>query len=217
MGSDDLFKKRKARRLKDQQRRIGFCKSYDRVLIVCEGVQTEPLYFECFKEEYDLSSANIIVTDASINGSDPMSIIKYAEKLYKESQTENNAFDRVFCVFDKDQHSNYDTALRELSNAGSHFTAITSVPCFEYWFLLHFEYTTKPFSSASSVISELKRYIPFYAKNNSGVFFALKDKMITAIRNAENVNAYVSRISTDNPSTKVVDLVKYLLELNKKR
>ncbi|WP_157608147.1 hypothetical protein [Ruminobacter sp. RM87] len=42
MGSEDLFKKRKARRLKDQQRRIGFCKSYDRVLIVCEGEQTEP-------------------------------------------------------------------------------------------------------------------------------------------------------------------------------
>ena len=75
MGSEDLFKKRKARRLKDQQRRIGFCQSYDRVLIVCEGEQTEPLYFESFKQEYDLSSANVVVTDAS-KGSDPVSIIK---------------------------------------------------------------------------------------------------------------------------------------------
>ena len=72
MGSEDLFKKRKARRLKDQQRRIGFCKSYDRV--VCEGEQTEPLYFESFKQEYDLSSANVVVTDAS-KGSDPVSVV----------------------------------------------------------------------------------------------------------------------------------------------
>ena len=116
MGSEDLFKKRKARKLKDQQRRIVFCKSYDRVLIVCEGEQTEPLYVEDFKHEYDLSSANVVVTDAS-NGSDPVSIIKHAEKLYKESQKENNAFDRVFCVFDKDQHGNYDTAVRMLLKA----------------------------------------------------------------------------------------------------
>ena len=146
MGSEDLFKKRKARRLKDQQRRIGFCQSYDRVLIVCEGEQTEPLYFESFKQEYDLSSANVVVTDAS-KGSDPVSIIK-----------QDNAFDSVFCVFDKDQHGNYDNAVRMLSKVNSKFTAITSVPCFEYWFSLHFEYTTKSFPSASAVISELKKH-----------------------------------------------------------
>lgn len=217
MGSEDLFKKRKARRLKDQQRRIGFCKSYDRVLIVCEGEQTETLYFESLKQEYDLSSTNVVVTDASSLGSDPMNIIKQAERLYKNSQKENNAFDRVFCVFDKDQHSNYDMAVRKLSNTNGKFTAITSVPCFEYWLLLHFEYSTKPFSSALAVISELKKHIPSHAKNNSGVFFALKNKMPIAIKNAEKVKAYISKIDTDNPSTKVVDLVKYLLELNKKQ
>lgn len=215
MGSEDLFKKRKARRLKDQQRRIGFCKSYDRVLIVCEGEQTEPLYFESFKQEYDLSSANVVVTDAS-KGSDPVSVVRYAEKLFKASQKDNNAFDSVFCVFDKDQHGNYDAAVQMLSKGNSKFTAITSVPCFEYWFVLHFDYTTKSFPSATAVIAELKKHIPAYAKN-SGVFSALREKMPTAIKNAEKANAYASKIGTDNPSTKVVDLVKYLLELNIKQ
>lgn len=41
--------------------------------------------------------------------------------------------------------------------------------------------------------------------------------MPIAIKNAEKVKAYISKIDTDNPSTKVVDLVKYLLELNKKQ
>ena len=214
MGSEDLFKKRKARKLKDQQRRIGFCKSYDRVLIVCEGEQTEPLYFEGFKHEYDLSSANVVVTDAS-KGSDPVSIIKHAEKLYKESQKENNAFDRVFCVFDKDQHGNYDAAVRMLSKASSKFKAITSVPCFEYWFLLHFEYTTKSFPSASAVISELKKHIPAYSKNNMRIFDTLKSRLQTAVQNAEKANESAKKAGTDNPSTKVVDLVNYLLNLKK--
>ena len=84
------------------------------------------MYFESFKQEYDLSSANVVVTDAS-KGSDPVSVVRYAEKLFKASQKDNNAFDRVFCVFDKDQHGNYDTAVQMLSKGNSKFTAITSV------------------------------------------------------------------------------------------
>lgn len=212
MGCDDLFKKRKARKLKE--RKTCFRKSYDRVLIVCEGEKTEPLYFEEFKHEYDLSSANVVVTDAS-KGSDPMSIIKEAEKLYKESQKENNSFDKVFCVFDKDQHGNYDKALYMLTKANSHFTAITSVPCFEYWFLLHFEYTTKSFPTASSVISDLKKYIPTYNKNNRRIFDNLKPRLQTAIQNAEKANQSSKNAGTDNPSTKVVDLITYLLNMKK--
>lgn len=103
-----------------------------------------------------------------------------------------------------------------LSKGNSKFTAITSVPCFEYWFVLHFDYTTKSFPSATAVIAELKKHIPTYAKNSS-IFYALREKMPTAIKNAEKANAYASKIGTDNPSTKVVELVKYLLELNKKQ
>jgi hypothetical protein len=156
----------------------------------------------------------VVVNDAS-SGSDPVSIIKHAEKLYKESQKENNAFDRVFCVFDKDQHGNYNTAVGMLSKANSKFTAITSVPCFEYWFLLHFEYTTKSFSSASAVISDLKKYIPAYSKNNRRIFDTLNARLQIAIQNAEKANESARKAGTDNPSTKVVDLAKYLLNLKK--
>ena len=49
MGSDDLHKKRKALTLKQKQRKIGVRKPYDRVLIVCEGSKTEPLYFKALR------------------------------------------------------------------------------------------------------------------------------------------------------------------------
>lgn len=39
-----------------------------------------------------------------------------------------------------------------------------SMPCIEYWFLLHFIFTTKEFCSYDEVVRELKRYIEDYSK-----------------------------------------------------
>lgn len=45
MGSDDLFKKRKVRKARDISRRIAKRSENKKILIVCEGQKTEPLYF----------------------------------------------------------------------------------------------------------------------------------------------------------------------------
>ncbi|OOF48393.1 CRISPR-associated protein [Rodentibacter genomosp. 1] len=218
MGSDDLHKKRKAQTLKQKQRKIGIRKAYDRVLIVCEGSETEPLYFKALREEYQLHTANIEIYNPS--GSDPMSIIKYAKERYVAAKNEGNPFERVYCVFDKDQHTNYDSAIKSLEcmQPKNIFFAITSVPCFEYWILLHFTYTTKPYigtdkkSSADNVISELKQYIPNYEKNVN-IFNLIKNNLSFAISNARRANEVAKKTSTDNPSTKIVDLVEYLINL----
>jgi hypothetical protein len=60
---------------------------YDRVLIVCEGKKTEPYYFGGLRLHYRLSSANIEITPA--NGTDPMSIVSFAEARLDE-------YDRAF-------------------------------------------------------------------------------------------------------------------------
>lgn len=38
------------------------------------------------------------------------------------------------------------------------------MPCIEYWFLLHFIFTTKEFCSYDEVVREPKRYIEDYSK-----------------------------------------------------
>ena len=218
MGSDDLHKKIKAKTLKQKQRKIGTRKPYDRVLIVCEGAKTEPLYFKALREEYKLHTANIEVCNSP--GADPMTIIKHAKARYKEAKREGNSFDRVYCVFDKDQHATYQSAIKELENSQPKniFFAITSVPCFEYWILLHFTYTTKPYyptdckSVADNLIDDLKQYIPQYEKNTD-VFDIIKNNTSFAISNAKKVNMSAQKTYTDNPSTKVVDLVEYLINL----
>ena len=55
MGSDDLFKKRKARKLRDISRKKRTRDLYKRVLIVCEGQKTEPLYFVSRMNETDVT------------------------------------------------------------------------------------------------------------------------------------------------------------------
>ncbi|WP_439239066.1 RloB family protein [Lonepinella sp. BR2919] len=219
MGTDNLHHKRKAKKLKDQQRKQATRKPYDRVLIICEGKKTEPLYFEGLKQEYQLHTANIKITSAL--GSDPISLINTAKKLYTESKNEGNIFDKVYCVFDKDKHPNYDNAVNiiEKLKPNNTFFAITSVPCFEYWLLLHFEMNTKSYSAtgkksiADKVIDDLKKYIPDYEKNNKNIFALTKKDLLIAISNAEKANKMAEETNTDNPSTKVVDLVKYLINL----
>ena len=61
MGSEDLFHKRKARKAEETARKKGKIKPYDRVLIVCEGEKTEPIYFEEIRVTLELDSANIKV------------------------------------------------------------------------------------------------------------------------------------------------------------
>ena len=65
---------------------------YDRVLIVCEGEKTEPHYFGGLRLHYRLSSANIEITRA--HGTDPMSIVSFAEARLGN-------YDRAYCVFDR--------------------------------------------------------------------------------------------------------------------
>lgn len=43
------------------------------------------------------------------------------------------------------------------------------IPCLEFWFLLHFEDTTKYFSSCSEVEKALKRHLPDYSKKQQWI------------------------------------------------
>ena len=68
---------------------------------------------------------------------------------------------------------------------------VLSMPCFEYWLLLHFEYTTRAFlgtpgrSACSRVISELKRHLPDYEKNDPRLFVRLREQMPEAVARAK--------------------------------
>ena len=91
---------------------------------------------------------------------------------------------------------------------------IISNPCFELWFLLHFEYTTKYFSSNRELIKELKRYIKNYEKNLD-VFTMLEDKQMDALKNAKMLHSVHAETRkqlgyVQNPETDIDILVDKL-------
>ncbi len=218
MGSDNLFHKRKERLAKTLQRKKAMIAPYDRVLIVCEGAKTEPEYFKEMRTAFRLSNANIIICGEEC-GSDPLSVVKYAIDKFKEDPDYN----RVYCVIDRDKHATFDAAINKVRHTrlGSKTSIhnIVSIPCFELWLLLHYVYTTRPFCCTSSdcdlVITELRKIYLFqdYNKGNKNIFTKTKDKLNTAIKHAEQLEKNNKATNSNNPSTNIHELVKYLLTL----
>ncbi len=163
MGSEDLFHKRKARKTAELQRQKHERARNKRYLIVCEGTKTEPQYLsELLK---DLGIRPHVVRIAPNDGVSPDRVVAHAETLYDEDAVKGDAFDAVYCVFDRDKHTTFDAAVqrtKDLSAAQKPFVAITSNPCFEVWLLLHFGYSDMPFhaagkkSAGDQVVAELK-------------------------------------------------------------
>ena len=218
MGTDNLFHKRKERKAESLRRRQAMKAPYDVVLIVCEGEKTEPNYFSELKKAFRLSNANVRICG---RGSDPLSVVNFAIETFRREPE----FDRVYCVFDRDRHTRYNEALdmvrRTRLGKGSKIFAIPSIPCFEFWLLLHFIYTTRPFdapsgdSICSRVIEELKKYLPEYQKGEQDIFNKMQDSLNDAITNASRVQQFHQTSGTDNPSTLVHSLVEYLRDLKK--
>jgi hypothetical protein len=191
--------------------------SYDKVLIVCEGLKTEPNYFNEIKAYYEISSLNIVIDGDC--GSSPELVVNHAKKLAKKEDKLGSPFDKVFCVIDKDNHPGYEKALRQINaEKGKVFCSAQSIPSFEFWLLLHFEYTTRAYVSQQGntvghqVIRDLKKQpdMKNYDKGEKGVFKQLFDRLEFAKSNAQKVLKAVQRIETDNPSTHVHKLVEYL-------
>lgn len=202
MGTDNLHHKRRI--AKDLKRHQAERDPHEKVLIVCEGTETEVNYFNGLKDEYHLNTVEVQGT-----GSNPTGIIQLAKKQFEQAINSVDQFDKVFCVFDKDTHKDYEEARSILENM-ENFEAIYSVPAFEYWLLLHFAYSTRPYSGANEIVRDLKKHLPGYTKGQRDIFDALQAKLKTAKKYAKRSLKQAKQNKTDNPSTRVHELVEYL-------
>ena len=202
MGTDNLFHKK--RQIKDLQRQQAKRNPYKKVLIVCEGTKTEANYFNGLRNKCRLNS--VVVQGA---GNNPMGIIQRSEQEFEKVKKSGDPFDKVFCVFDKDTHKDYEKAISRLENM-ENFEAISSVPAFEYWLLLHFKYSTKPYKGADEIVRDLTKYLPGYTKGQQDIFDTLQEKLETAKKYAKRSLKQAKQNRTDTPTTHVHELVEYL-------
>ncbi|MGV0751435.1 RloB family protein [Empedobacter brevis] len=78
-----------------------------------------------------------------------------------------------------------------LINKYPNVVVIVNNPCLEFWFLLHFEKTSKYFTNCTSAEAQLKKYIPnyaktqnFFTKQNDDIYLKLKPKLKDALQNS---------------------------------
>lgn len=125
--------------------------------------------------------------------------------------------DVAYCVFDTDIDPNKNKIIEEAIRLAmkNHIKIITSSPCIELWFLLHYDYTTANMSS-ESVIKRLKKFYPQYEKNVN-IYPDIIENLDTAIKRAKKLENYQldnnRRIGTveANPNTELYKIVEYLI------
>lgn len=193
------------------------------ILIVCEGKNTEPSYFEQFK----LTSATIKTVGKGYN---TVSLVRQAIALKKKGE-----YTKVWCVFDADPKPNNPKQSQNFNNAimlakANKFGVAYSNQAFEYWLLLHFEDHQGGALHREDYEGKINSYINPLGVNYDGEgnkkvtekFFELlmaidektkKERVVLAIDRAERNYKKWNHHNPANEesSTKAFELVKELL------
>ena len=194
-----------------------------RILILCEGTRTEPNYFGGFKQAQRLTS--VVVRPLRSRQVGPTGLLRRV----REELKEDSGWDEVYCVLDHDgRDAEIDSFEKKLAavdlQADSCDTKmVLSRPCFEFWLLLHFEITDRPFSSGprgtecEDVIKRLGRHLHGYKKNDSQVFEKCREHIHTALDNAERLRRTARSLPRPSsaPQTQIETLIRRLLKLSR--
>lgn len=197
----------------DRVRKVRKQKS--KILIAAEGKnKTEKTYFSNFED----GKKSYNITYARGNNTDPLKLVKMLIKEIDELKLDLQDDDVAYCIFDTDVDSNKNKIIEEAIQLArkNNIKIITSSPCFELWFLLHYDYTTANMDS-EEVIKRLKEYYPKYEKNIN-IYPDIIKEIDLAIDRAKKLEKYQTdnnrRIGTveANPNTEVYKIVEYLMK-----
>lgn len=195
-----------------------------RFLIVCEGKETEPNYFEGLRKEFRNKVYIKIEPAARVH----LSLVYKAIEIAKE----DGEYDEVWCVFDRDKklenknQDNFNRAIIEAKN--NQFYLAISNDAFELWYILHYEYYCSEThrSKFKTILSDKNRLGTKYEKNCEDMYQKLRALQEQAIINAKKLwerceqDIPESRNETDklikkhniNPSTTVYQLIERIKE-----
>lgn len=224
MGSEDLFHKKRERKSSDFKRKTSSPNNpvkqiQTRVLIVCEDSKSSVFYLEEIKKDFDLKA---LVIRGKECGSAPSSVLAYAEKVFSESK--NEPYDRIYCVFDRDTHDCYEVTISKINQLQAlkkPFFAITTTPCFEFWLLLHFQYTSKSYCATQNKSScdianvDLKTEWADYEKTKRDIYAHVRERTADAIANAKQLVLHNISSASTNPQTNMHELIEYLQSIKR--
>jgi hypothetical protein len=150
-------------------RKINTREARRTIRIVVEGEKTEKIYFNEIRKLADLTAMEVKIIQCT-KGTSATQIVEEGIQLLKQHDPK---IDEVWCVFDKEserEDKDFRRAMKLQKNtviSGKTLSCAVSNPCFEFWILLHFEKTDKPFSNCTEIFQYLKKKAPKYNKSSS--------------------------------------------------
>lgn len=182
-----------------------------RVLILCEDEKSSRFYLESFPYNRHTVQIECIGT-----GWNTDSLMEKARDMKLKAETSRRPYNQVWVVFDRDSfpEPNWNRAFSIAK--GNNIYACWSNPCFELWYLLHFEYrhTSVSRNNLPKILSDK---IPNgYEKNDPKIYNKMKHLTSTALANGRKLevqNGHLNKARNCNPSTFVHHLVKKLRDL----
>lgn len=200
---------RRKRSNSNYTRRGTDTRSKRKVLIYCEGSETEPNYFNSFPlkpEEIEI--------DCLGQGENTESLVREAIRRRDEAQKKRKPYNEVWCVFDEDNFPppQFNSAI-QLAKKNSMKVAWSN-KCFELWILLHFQYHQAAWTE-KQYETKLKDCFGSYNKSDPEIYERLKDNQVDAIHYAKklyNERPNLGSPQCCNPCTTVFKLVERLNE-----
>ena len=184
-------------------------------LVVCEGSCTEAYYLRGLADHLRVNRANVVIEIAGTK-TDPRQMVRQARNSFKVSPD----FDHVFVVCDGDS-PNFARAVEEskprLRKADGNqvsIEVIATLPSFEFWLLLHFEFTTATMD-AGGAITNLKAYLPDYQKNDRNIFDKVSAGLDQACQNGVRCDEELAKTGAQSPKSDMPRVVEALKKLSR--
>ncbi len=196
----------KHRQMRKEQRRLArqaaSREGLPAVLVVCEGRETEPNYILGLCEHLGVNTAAItLIRGDSVTDAD--GLVRKAQQRFRV----DGYYDRVYVVCDgatgtlTRARQMAEKTLKSAEGKKTRVELIASCPSIEYWLLLHFEYTSRPFATAGEVTAELRAHVTDYAKNDPEIFSKVMAGFELACRRAIQLKADLAASGATAPDT----------------
>ena len=194
-----------------------------RFVLFCEGKRTEPAYFSAIGKKWTGALLSIEVrAGVGVPWTTAQEARKFAqdEGLVKGNRKRRNSFekyDRVWAVFDRDEHERFEEAVNLCESNG--IGVARSNPCFEIWLILHESDFDRP-DGRTEVQKELGRLRPEYDRKRDKAPNCME--MVMRVEQAEDrAKVLLKRreaemIPHGPPSTTVGELTKAIREADQR-
>lgn len=184
------------------------------IYLVCEGEETEIIYFKHFRTR----NSGIDIIPVTSKQKSALGLVRKAERTLGDKDFFPDLGDKLWCVFDCDANTNDELNRAKAFAKKMGYEVAFSNPCIEIWFLYHFMSPGRPLPDCEAVTDVLEKQTPIRGyKKSQDVFKALLPLINDALSRAEKRKSildmeHIEEVSREsNPFTNVGNLVRCLI------